>query len=77
MYSLRTIGSRGLLGGRASGCGYPDVMSLIGSVLFTFAGVSCLVSRLRNKDDYFNALIGGGVAGSIFGIIGINIVTQF
>uniref|UniRef100_A0A1X7U4G9 NADH dehydrogenase [ubiquinone] 1 alpha subcomplex subunit 11 n=1 Tax=Amphimedon queenslandica TaxID=400682 RepID=A0A1X7U4G9_AMPQE len=53
MYTLRTIRSRGLIGG---------------SVLFTYAGVCCLSSRLRTKDDYFNAFVGGAMAASIVGI---------
>ena len=43
---------------------------LIGAVLSTFAGVACLSSKFRKKDDYVNAFIAGGSAFSIFGIVG-------
>ena len=46
------------------------LLLLIGVVLSTFAGVACLSSKFRKKDDYVNAFIAGGSAFSIFGILG-------
>ena len=38
-----------------------------GVVGATFATGACFAARLRDKDDYKNAVIGGMLAGSIFG----------
>ena len=38
-----------------------------GAVGATFAVTACVSAGLRNKDDYKNAVIGGMLAGSIFG----------
>lgn len=35
-----------------------------------FAGSCCLSARLRNKDDPWNAAVGGAAAGSVFGLRG-------
>lgn len=43
---------------------------LLGSVLATFAAVSCLSAKIRDKDDYVNAFIGGSLSGSLFGVVG-------
>ena len=43
---------------------------LSGAVGGVFASTACLSARVRNKDDYKNALVGGIFAGSVFGIVG-------
>jgi hypothetical protein len=42
-----------------------------GAVFGSFAAVTCLTASLRDEDDYMNPFIGGCVAGSYFGILGI------
>lgn len=39
----------------------------VGAIGATFALGACLSARFRDKDDYKNAVIGGILAGSIFG----------
>ena len=34
----------------------------------TFAAGACLSARLRDKDDFMNATIGGLLAGAVFGL---------
>ena len=34
----------------------------------TFAAGACLSARLRDKDDFMNATIGGLLAGTVFGL---------
>ena len=43
-------------------------MQSIGTVGGVYAGSVCTVARLRDKDDYVNASIGGALVGSLFGI---------
>lgn len=35
-----------------------------------FAGSCCFAARLRDKDDSWNAAVGGAAAGSLFGVRG-------
>ena len=39
----------------------------LGAIGATFALGACTSARLRDKDDYMNAAVGGMLAGSIFG----------
>ena len=39
----------------------------VGALAGTFALGACFSARLREKDDYKNAVVGGMLAGSIFG----------
>ena len=39
----------------------------VGALAGTFALGACFSAQLREKDDYKNALVGGMLAGSIFG----------
>ena len=39
----------------------------VGAVGGTFAVGACFAAKLRDRDDYVNAVIGGMLAGSIFG----------
>ena len=41
---------------------------LIGSAGAVFAGSTCALASIRDKDDYKNWAFGGALAGSIFGI---------
>ena len=41
-----------------------------GSAGVAFAGSTCAMASIREKDDYKNWAFGGAVAGSIFGIHG-------
>ncbi|CAB4019788.1 NADH dehydrogenase [ubiquinone] 1 alpha subcomplex subunit 11, partial [Paramuricea clavata] len=43
---------------------------LIGSAGALFAGSTCALASIRDKDDYKNWAFGGALAGSIFGIQG-------
>lgn len=36
----------------------------------TFAAVTCLTAKYRDKDDFWNPLVGGTVGGAYFGLIG-------
>lgn len=33
--------------------------------------MSCLSAKIRDKDDYINAFVGGSLAGSLFGVVGM------
>ena len=46
------------------------ILPLIGSAGAVFAGSTCALASIRDKDDYKNWAFGGAVAGSIFGIQG-------
>lgn len=46
------------------------VISLAGSAGAVFAGSTCALASIRDKDDYKNWAFGGALAGSIFGIQG-------
>lgn len=37
----------------------------------TFAAVSCISAKIRDKDDYINGFVGGSLAGSLFGVVGM------
>lgn len=46
------------------------IISHPGSAGVAFAGSTCALASIREKDDYKNWAFGGAVAGSIFGIQG-------
>lgn len=50
------------------------MQSLVGSAGAAFAGSTCAMAAVREKDDYKNWAFGGAVAGSIFGIKGLTLI---
>ena len=33
--------------------------------------MSCISAKIRDKDDYINGFVGGSLAGSLFGVVGM------